>query len=48
MAANTLRALFGSFDKADFEHASFEPVDFNQIYAQVIIGEEELPFLQRR
>ncbi len=33
--------------KSDFEQASFDPVDFDQLYKQVIIGEEELPYLQK-
>jgi capsular exopolysaccharide synthesis family protein len=39
---------FKDLPESDFERASFDPVDFNQIYRQVMIGEEELPYLQKR
>lgn len=39
---------FEKLSESDFEHASFNPVDFHQIYRQVIIGEEELPYLQKK
>ena len=39
---------FRELPESDFEHASFNPVDFHQIYRQVVIGEEELPYLQKR
>ncbi len=35
--------LSGSF----FERPSFDPADLRQLYRQVVIGQEELPFLQR-
>jgi capsular exopolysaccharide synthesis family protein len=38
---------FKEFPKSDFEQASFDPVDFDQLYKQMIIGEEELPYLQK-
>lgn len=38
---------FKEVDKADFEQASFDPVDFHQLYDQLVIGEEEIPFLYR-
>ncbi|MEA2014284.1 MAG: DUF4388 domain-containing protein, partial [Thermodesulfobacteriota bacterium] len=34
--------------ESDFEQPSFNPVDFHQIYRHVIVGEEELPYLQNR
>ena len=34
--------------ESDFEQASFKPVDFHQIYRQVVIGEEELHYLQKK
>ena len=37
---------FKELSEADFEHSSFDPVDFDQIYKQVIIGDEQLPYLQ--
>lgn len=39
---------FKELSESDFGHASFNPVDFHQIFRQVIIGEEELPYLQKR
>jgi len=39
---------FKELPESDFEHASFNPVDFHQVYRQVVIGEEELPYLQER
>ena len=39
---------FRDLPESDFERASFNPFDFQQIYRQVIIGEEELPYLQKR
>lgn len=37
---------FKELSEADFEHSSFDPVDFDQIYQQVIIGDEQFPYLQ--
>ncbi|MFC1867605.1 DUF4388 domain-containing protein [Thermodesulfobacteriota bacterium] len=37
---------FKELEDADFSQATFDPVDFHQLYGQVVIGEEELPFLQ--
>jgi capsular exopolysaccharide synthesis family protein len=34
--------------ESDFEQAFFKPVDFHQIYRQVVIGEEELHYLQEK
>jgi len=39
--------VFKDLPESDFEHASFNPVDFQQIYRQAVIGEEELPYLQK-
>jgi len=39
---------FKELPESDFEHSSFNPVDFHQIYRQVVVGEEELPYLQKR
>ena len=36
--------LFGN----DFNKASFDPVDFHEIYKQVVVGEKELPYLQKK
>ncbi|MFH1489326.1 MAG: DUF4388 domain-containing protein [Pseudomonadota bacterium] len=38
---------FKEFLESDVQRASFDPVDFDQIYKQVIVGEEEIPFLQK-
>ena len=39
---------FKKFPESDFEEASFDPVDFHKIYKQVVIGEEVLPYLQKK
>lgn len=39
---------FKELSESDFDRASFDPVDFNRLYRQVIIGEEELPYLQEK
>ena len=39
---------FKEFPESDFDRASFDPVDFRQVYNQVIIGEEELPYLNKK
>lgn len=39
---------FKKLPAADFEQSSFDPVDFEQLYNQVIIGEEQFPYLQSR
>ena len=39
---------FKKLPESDFEQASFKPVDFHQLYRQVITGEEELPYLQKK
>jgi len=39
---------FKELPESDFEHSSFDPVDFDQIYKQVIIGEEQFPYLQAK
>jgi len=38
--------VFNELDKSHYEHASFDPVDFYQLYNQAIMGQEELVFLQ--
>jgi len=38
---------FKELPESDFKLASFDPVDFGQLYKQMIIGEEELPYLQK-
>ena len=50
-AALQFRAGEFSFKKAlesDFDRSSFDPVDFHEIYKQVIVGEKELPYLQKK
>ena len=37
---------FRGLPETDFDRASFDPVDFYQLYRQVVIGQEELPYLQ--
>ena len=39
---------FKELPESDFGHNAFNPVDLNQIYRKVIIGEEEFPFLQKK
>jgi capsular exopolysaccharide synthesis family protein len=38
--------VFNELDKSYYEHASFDPVNFYQLYNQAIMGQEELVFLQ--
>ena len=38
--------VFSELDKSDYEHASFDPVDFHQLYNQALMGHEELIFLR--
>ena len=38
---------FERLPSAHFERPSFDPADLRQLYRQVVIGEEELPFLQK-
>jgi len=38
---------FKDIPASDYESASFDPVDLKQLYAQVLLGEEELPYLQK-
>lgn len=40
--------LFKKLLESDFDRASFKPIDFHQIYRQVVIGEEELHYLQEK
>ena len=37
---------FRKLPESDFDHATFDPVDFQQLYNQVLVGKEELPYLQ--
>jgi capsular exopolysaccharide synthesis family protein len=37
--------VFNELDKSHYEHASFDPVNFYQLYNQAIMGQEELVFL---
>lgn len=39
---------FKKLPETDFEQSSFDPVDFEQLYNQVVIGEEQFPYLQSR
>lgn len=38
---------FKDLEISDFDQASFDPVDFHQLYEKVVIGEEELPYLKK-
>jgi len=38
---------FEEFQETDSDHASFDPVDFDQIYTRALIGNEEIPFLHK-
>jgi capsular exopolysaccharide synthesis family protein len=38
--------VFNELDKSHYEHASFDPVDFYQLYNQATMGHEELIFLR--
>ncbi len=37
---------FKAHSDSDFDRASFDPVDFRKLHQQLIVGEEELPYLQ--
>lgn len=39
---------FKELPESDFERASFDPIDFNKIYKQVVVGEEEFLYLQKK
>ena len=39
---------FKKLPESDFGQAFFKPVDFHQLYRQVVIGEEELSYLQKK
>lgn len=39
---------FEDLPRADMEQETFNPVDFDKIYRQVVIGDERIPFLQAR
>ena len=45
---NAGKFAFKELPATDFEHSSFDPVDFEQIYRQAIIGDEQFPYLQSR
>lgn len=34
--------------ESDFDRSSFDPVDFHQLYRQLRVGEEEIPYLQEK
>ena len=38
--------MFENFPESRFEKPSFAPADLDQLYRQLIVGEEELPYLQ--
>ena len=40
--------VFKELPASDYDGASFDPVDFQQLYKQVLFGEEELPYLQKK
>lgn len=49
--ALTLKAgnfVFKELPASNYEGASFDPIDFQNLYRQVILGQEELPFLKRK
>jgi capsular exopolysaccharide synthesis family protein len=37
---------FTKLPESDFDHATFDPVDFQQLYNHLLVGKEELPYLQ--
>ncbi|MCF8062817.1 MAG: polysaccharide biosynthesis tyrosine autokinase [Deltaproteobacteria bacterium] len=39
---------FEHLSDSHFQKASFDPTDLRQLYRQVVIGEEELPYLQQK
>jgi len=39
---------FKEFPESDFERASFDPIDFNKIYKQALVGEEAFLYLQKK
>lgn len=38
---------FRDLEISDFDLSSFDPIDFHQLYAKIVIGEEELPYLKK-
>jgi Mrp family chromosome partitioning ATPase len=38
---------FKKLPESDIDRARFDPVDFRQLYRQVVIGDEKLPFLRK-
>ena len=45
MKSGTFR--FEEFQETESGHGSFDPVDFGQVYARALIGNEEIPFLRK-
>lgn len=39
---------FKKISPSDFDKSSFDPIDFNALYSQVILGEEKLPFIEQQ
>ena len=39
---------FKELPESDIDRTSFDPVDFSRLYRQLIIGEEEIPYLQKK
>jgi len=39
---------FKELSESDIDRTSFDPVDFSRLYRQLIIGEEEIPYLQKK
>lgn len=40
--------LFQDLPESHFERPSFDPADLPKVYRQVVVGEEELPYLQKK
>ncbi len=38
---------FKEYPESDIDRTSFDPIDFSRLYRQLIIGEEEIPYLQK-
>jgi len=39
---------FKEFPESNFERASFDPIDFDKVYKQVVVGEETFIYLQKK